>query len=340
MKILLTLDYEVFFGHNSGSIEGCLISPTQKIIEILDKHNVKATFFVDAGYVERIKHQCSFYPELKNEYEKLVKHISLLSQNGHDIQLHIHPHWRDSYYSEKGWIIDTKRYRLHNFSTLETNRIVRDYKKILEDIIKDQIFVFRAGGWCLQPFESLGSALFSNGIRIDSTLYKGGYYKSSTHFFDFRNAEDKTIWKFKDDPNKENEEGEFIEMPISSIKVNPTFYWKMVFTKKFGGKKHKAIGDGKAVKGGKSSIIRMLTKPTMTVASIDGYKSSLLNKALNLYKTIYTEEDYFIVIGHPKATTPYSLKKLDEFIRKSVKQNEYTTYRQEVKNDKLSISNV
>ena len=285
MRILLTLDYELFFGRNSGSIGSCLLMPSQKILEILDRYNVKATFFVDAGFVECLKRESAHYPELEKEYFTLREHISFLAKAGHDIQLHIHPHWEDSKYSENGWNIDTKRYRLHDFPKEEVHKIVKEYKKVLEDIIGDTVFVFRAGGWCIQPFDYLIDALVSNGITIDSTVFSEGYYSSDTHSFDFRGAEDKTIWKFHNNPIQENKSGTIIELPISSLKTSPLFFWKLALAKKFGGDHHLPFGDGVSVKSGRSSIIRMLTNWTTTVASMDGFKSSLLKKALSKYKS-------------------------------------------------------
>ena len=53
-KILITLDYELFFGQ-SGSIEKSIIEPTEKLLSILDRFNIKASFFVDSGYILKLK---------------------------------------------------------------------------------------------------------------------------------------------------------------------------------------------------------------------------------------------------------------------------------------------
>lgn len=63
---------------------------------------------------------------------------------------------------------------------------------------------------------------------------------------------------------------------------------------------------------------------------MDGYKSGLLIKSLKKYEEKYSSNDFFIVIGHPKATTPYSLDKLDRFLEKNKESHEFTTYRCEL----------
>ena len=44
MDIYLTLDYELFFGEQSGTPEHCIIKPTQDLLSILDPLDIKATF--------------------------------------------------------------------------------------------------------------------------------------------------------------------------------------------------------------------------------------------------------------------------------------------------------
>ncbi|MCP5382487.1 MAG: polysaccharide deacetylase family protein [Kordiimonadaceae bacterium] len=335
MKILLTFDYELFFGQNSGSLDNCLINPTNYLIKILNQYDVKATFFVDVGYIDCLNRNRKDYLELDIEYNKITSHISSLSNSGHDIQLHIHPHWKDCNFNGKIWDIDTRRYRLHDFPEEEVDQIVKDYKNKLEEITGKRIIAYRGGGWCIQPFEHIKKALLSNGVIIDSTVFKGGYYQSDTHYFDFHEAEEKTIWRFEDDPNNEEKSGSFVEIPISSIRTSPLFFWKLAMAKKMGGDIHKSFGDGTAVKADQANLIRMLTTYTSTVVSMDGYKSSLLKKAFEIYNKKYKEKDYFVAIGHPKSLSPYALKKIDEFIKHTIDQNIYTTYQREVENGLL-----
>ena len=153
IPFLLSLDYELFFGNNCGTVENCIINPTKQLLTILDKYDFKVSLFVDAGFLVRLKQQSQKFPELKKEYDSIKTQLKQLSSNGHDIQLHIHPHWEDSYFDGNGWVIDTKRYRLHDFSPEEIKSIVTNYKQELESCSEQDVFAFRAGGWCLQPFE-------------------------------------------------------------------------------------------------------------------------------------------------------------------------------------------
>ncbi|MGC3833446.1 hypothetical protein ACPSKX_03745 [Moritella viscosa] len=54
VKLILSLDYELFFGDNTGSIENCMINPTQLLLQLLNKYNCKVSLFVDAGFLRNL----------------------------------------------------------------------------------------------------------------------------------------------------------------------------------------------------------------------------------------------------------------------------------------------
>ena len=315
-NILITLDYELFFGSKVGTLQNCIINPTNRLIEILDTYNIKATFFVDSGYLVKLKEFKERFPLLEQEYKSITAQIEELDKNGHSIQLHIHPHWEDSIFNGEEWIMNTKRYRLHEFSESEIDDILFRYKKVLTDIVGDKIFAHRAGGWCIQPFEKLKNAFQKHNIWLDSTVFENGMNQSKTHYFDFRDSPKKSEWNFEDNPLKEEKNGFFKEFPISAYRLSPIFFWKLVFFKKFGGKLHRSFGDGIAAGGSTKDKLRMLTRFTNSVVSIDGYKSSFLQKAYNSFQN-KTDNHNFVIIGHPKAMSEYSLKKLEKIIKKN-----------------------
>ena len=52
---LISLDYELFFGKNPGSVEHCMLYPTKQLLGVLNKHNSKVCLFVDAGFLLKLK---------------------------------------------------------------------------------------------------------------------------------------------------------------------------------------------------------------------------------------------------------------------------------------------
>jgi peptidoglycan/xylan/chitin deacetylase (PgdA/CDA1 family) len=312
-QFLLSLDYELFFGNRVGTVEHCLIRPVDAIREVLDKHGMKMSLFVDAGFLVRLKQQMTQFPQLKSDYQRIESQLQSLIVNGHDVQLHIHPHWEDSHFDGDGWIVDTTRYKLHDFSADEIQRIVREYKQALTDIVGDRVFAYRAGGWCMQPFDVIAPALKSEGIWLDSTVYADGVSEDAQRGFDFRGAPVKESWRFSLDPVVETNDGTFVEIPISACRVSPLLFWKMAFIKKFTKGQHTPFGDGAAMTANAQYYWKRLTSSSISVASIDGLKASFLDFAFTAHKRSGVSQ-VFNVMGHPKSVTPYAIEKLDQFL--------------------------
>ncbi|HED17032.1 MAG TPA: hypothetical protein ENI64_09510 [Gammaproteobacteria bacterium] len=325
MKLLITLDYELFFGRITGSPQRCLIDPVDELTRQLRRtgKEIKLCLFVDAGYLIRLQAEAIKFPQLGQQYKLIIRHLKALAAQGHEIQLHIHPHWEDSHFNGQDWEIDFSRYRLHEFSDTEIHRIVKDYTELLSKISGNGVFAYRAGGWCLQPFDKLSNALAENGVWLDSTVYYKGLSNEPTRWFDFTRAPAKAYWHFNNNPLFEDANGGFLEIPISSVRISPAFFWRLLFNKFIKNPSHQTYGDGSSMHWTKLQYFKMLTSYSYSVASVDGLKASLLPKACKQGLSRGTG-DIFNLIGHPKALTPYSIKKLAEFI--STHEVESVTY--------------
>jgi len=310
MNIFLTHDYEIYFGEEHGSVDKCLIEPTNRLLQISKAHNIGMTYFVDVGFIMKLDQYRNEYPELNESYLNIVNQLNELENNGNDCQLHIHPHWEDATYEGGRWNISVDRYKLKDFEHDDVKRIVTEYKDYLEGLVGHKTNTFRAGGWCLQPFDRFASIFKDLGIRIDSTVYKEGVNLNSNYYYDFRGCPDKSRWNFEDDLCKEEENGSFLEIPISNMTYSPLFFWQLFLWGRISPDNHKPIGDGYpiSVPGSRKKI---LTSSTNNCVSSDGYFAKYLTKALELHKN---KGEDLVVIGHPKACTNYSLKKMDQFI--------------------------
>jgi hypothetical protein len=313
VNIILSLDYELFFGRNTGSVEMSILAPTEALLKMAAKKGVPLAFFVDAAYIAALRREMHQHAKLRRDYDLVCKNVEQLARQGHEIQLHIHSHWEDCRWDGDKWHMDTTRYRLHDFEPHDISRLVPSYVSILRDLAgPDHAFVFRAGGWVIQPFAKLRDALLAADVRIDSTVFPGGTADDRAHFFDFRAAPRVGHWHFDTDPCQPREGGPFLEVPISSWSVAPTFYWRFAAHKKFGPAASRAFGDGHAIGPGRVDTLKKLFTRTSTAASMDGYKSVLLESGCRDYESRGASE--YVVMGHPKALSPFSLEMLDRFL--------------------------
>jgi peptidoglycan/xylan/chitin deacetylase (PgdA/CDA1 family) len=314
MKVLITLDYELFFGPNAGTVERSILEPTEALLRIAADYAIPMVFFVDAGYLVRMTAQYDRYPDLKREYEKVRGQLRRLVSQGHEVQLHIHPHWQDSEWDGNQWVMRTHRFRLHDFDPAEIDSIVRSYKaQLVETTGYESISAYRAGGLDVQPFAMLASALRNSGILIDSSVCAGVINPDGSAHYDFINSPNGGMWRFSDDVLKEDQNGKFLEVPISSMKIPAGYKLFSAISKRMRLEKHRPWGDGTYMQASKTGRLRNMLGDTLQPVTIDGFKSVILKQAYKLHQA--TGKTTFVILGHPKAVTPFALKKLCEFLR-------------------------
>lgn len=325
MQVFLTFDYELFFGTKTGSVEQCMIDPTNRLLDLAEKHRIPMTFFVDVGFLIRLWEKADEYSALKRDQVAIEAQLKRMQSLGCDIQLHIHPHWEKSVYDGEKWVVNAeKSYKLSDFTEAQIDQIIRSYYAFLTKLTGKAPIAFRAGGWCVQPFLLLEKTFQELNIRYDSSVFPGGKFDSEHYAFDFTSVPRFTSsYSFQNDVCFMDNKGYFTEIPISSWNFSPLFYWKLYGLGRLFPKQHKMLGDGNFLPqpGRKKSV---LSNFTWNHVSSDGYYASLLNSQAKVYKS--KGVDRFVVIGHPKGMTLFSLRKLELFILHNVKQYSFVNF--------------
>lgn len=309
----------MFFGHKSGSVNRCMIEPTSRLLEISQRYDSKFTFYVDSGMLAKGKECKSF----TSDFNQLSAQIKKWDSIGHETGLHIHPHWEDATWNE-GWQFDLKRYKISDFNKNEIPLIFDAYYQVLQSLIKQQIISYRAGGWCIQPFDEIKDSMERNQIGIESSVFPGGKNTTSPYYYDFTNIPSKNFWRFTDDICVEDPKGSFLELPISSQVYNPLFFWRLFILGRLLPSRHKPMGNGFPAKGGGSKK-DFLTKKNLLCVSADGYFVTQIEKAIK--KAELRGDKNLVVIGHPKACTKFSLEYLDQLLNKLSNKHEIVCLR-------------
>lgn len=315
MNVYITLDYELFLSKDTGTVGNCLIRPTAALLNCLDKFGIKATFFVDAAFLLRL----SQIPVLKVDFKTVCEHVSMLSSAGHSIQLHFHPQWLYSDYEEGKWKMDLEHYKMSDMSDEDVERYLPEAHRLLQSLSSRPIIAFRAGGYSIMDFERYKNLFESLGVIKDTSVLRGR--KSQTHFqyYDYSHVPSLSSYSFDNNLCCEDSSGFFMEYPITTkrtLSIITTI--KTYIAMKQSGGKGKKWGDGKSIskereKGNWLQLHwRMLFGKTWEIASIDSFGLSL--KSVFKYAQQNIKGEDFVIIGHPKNITPYSLSKLEEFI--------------------------
>jgi hypothetical protein len=306
--LVLSQDYELFF-HQSGTVENCLLKPSAALREYARDTGVKITFYVDAGMLVQMKANASSVPELARDYDRVRADVEAMVKEGHEVGLHVHPHWSDTAWRNGRWDFTHTRYAPSQFSRRTLIEIFETYAKELADITGAMPTSYRAGGFCLEPFDVVSEALRAVGIFTDSSVVPEACLNDRNKGFDFRHVPDEPYWFFDDDPTEESAAGRFLEVPVTATKVSFFYYWGRLLTRLKGQQPANVFGDGmaKAI-GAPSAIKRLMGLDRVVEMSTD------IPKVEHLSGDCCQTSSFCHVMGHPKLLSLESLDRLDKYI--------------------------
>jgi peptidoglycan/xylan/chitin deacetylase (PgdA/CDA1 family) len=331
--VLFTFDYELFLGASSGKVKDCILDPTRRLLNLLQRFGFKGIFFVDTTYLIRLKEVAGQYKDAAADLAEINEQLFAAIQQGHYLFPHIHPHWLDAIYlpEQNEWSLENTRY--YQFAALpkpEQQDLFEKSIKILQEIAGPGIEnltadAYRAGGWSIQPFKHFKPLFLQYGIKHEWSVIPGKYQFSDAHSFDFRGApSDEPVYRFFDDPCRKDGNGPFTEWTISSLTMNRYENW---INFKVGGLLQR-MGKSQALKGkGVSSLIKeegdrfSERNGKRKIASFEGLNPFTLKKYLSAIRTT----GYFQFISHPKLITPYEFTMIEKLFRTLNKKFELQT---------------
>jgi hypothetical protein len=228
IECIFTLDYEIY-GDGTGPLRELVYEPTERLRAIFEKWDTRFVNFVEVAELEIIESGGTDPAAIA-----LVKQqVELLYRAGHEIALHLHPQWYNARFEQGRWHLDNSEYNLCTLPAARISEIVGRAVDYLGRMVGDPAFAplsFRAGNWLFQPACNAAKELARKGIRIDSSVFKGGLQHN--HHLDYRPAlKNGYYWPFSTDVNVADPRGSWLEIPIYTELVAP---WKMATSKRMG----------------------------------------------------------------------------------------------------------
>lgn len=347
LNICFTADHELFFGENKVSEEKVFIQPTYRLMEILERFNIPLCLMTDVCSIFRYRELQidSNYPELMEE--QLRQAIA----RGHDVQLHIHPHWLTSKYIDGKWYFNKDSYRLHSFGFDQNDpqcaqKIIADGKNYLIRLLTPidseyDCIAFRAGGWCIQPEKEILEALIKENIVIDTTVYYGGYNSNPIKFYNFRKVPQKASWWI--DPQKglnyeaKKAKGNLLEVPIGSYYNLPLLAIKRLKYKKYRLQSHCIREElrGTSIDSINKNWWYLLKEKVRNIFfqpilfSFDAACLDVMMDMVFYYLKHFdsvNHESYISIIGHPKTLSESTLKQIEGFCAEIKKMNKLVRF--------------
>jgi hypothetical protein len=251
VEAVFTLDYEIY-GNGAGSLRDLVYEPAEKLRKLFKEWNARCVFFVEAAELEVIDRHASdpYIGHVKEQVRTLYK-------EGFELGLHLHPQWYNGRREDGRWVLDNSEYNLCTLPEERIAQIVDASISYLRSVVDDQDFTpvsFRAGNWLFQPTEVVAGVLASRGIRVDSSVFKGGLQHQ--HKLDYRRARSNgPFWRFSENVNASDPEGKLLEIPIYTRMVP---FWRMLTGRRIELQSKGAAAAGKATQSKAHRLIDYL----------------------------------------------------------------------------------
>jgi hypothetical protein len=239
VECIFTLDYEIY-GNGTGALKDLVYEPTERLKEVFLAWDARFVNYVEVAEFDRIE-ACGS----DRAIDLVKKQIQELYQADFECALHLHPQWYNATYEGGRWQLDYSEYNLCKLPRARVVAIVDRALSYMRYVIDEKDYVplsFRAGNWLFQPSAIAASVLSASGIRIDSSVFKGGVQHK--HGLDYRPAQrNGYFWSFSDDVTRSDASGSWIEVPIHTEMVP---IWTMATSKR--------VSSGNAFGGAVSSV--------------------------------------------------------------------------------------
>ena len=320
-QIIFSFDYELFLGANSGTVNDCLIEPTNRILKILNSNNTTAVFFIDSSYLVRLEEISKTNKNAAEDFKNIQAQICNIVDSGHYAYLHLHPHWNNAIYNSTSnvWnLIDKSQFGFQCMNAMERTIMFNNSYDLLNKIVgksklKTSILGFRAGGLYIQPFLFFSNLFEKKKIIYDFSVLPDFSSNMNKFNFDFTPYKSKKYYKFSHDVLIPDNEGKFIEFSLSTFElkninkiINGIEYRILKLLNKF-----KPIEEIHSSGNRLSSIKKnyLNSKETLSIELLNNYKMKLIINLLN-------ETDYLHFISHTKLVSVYNLNIFNKFLKK------------------------
>lgn len=224
IRVLLTFDYELPLGR-ADDYDRALFAPAEALLTLAADLSVPVVLFADICSALRFKEW-----DPSGYYEPFCGQLQEAVNDGHDVQLHIHPHWMTSTY-EAGTFQPSLDFSLSDFADHPAHSpesiIEAAYTEMtavcLEADPAYRCLAYRAGGYNVGPAHArILQKLYDLGIRIDSSVVPGLYLDHSFSHVDYRSAPALPYWRIAPtgpltEPVKT---GDFFEVPITRTPIS------------------------------------------------------------------------------------------------------------------------
>jgi hypothetical protein len=191
--LALTHDWELR-GDGAGDIERIQFAPLRRLLEIYAKAGARTTILPDVMQQLAFRRRESTQPNLKPLADSWDEHARSAFLQGHDIQLHLHPQWKNAEYADGRWRLNGD-WSILNYEHDAAYSMIAEGKQYLENLLQPldssyRCLAFRAGALAAAPSPTLFKSLADLGIQLDVSIAGGVFVSNDDLQLDYRSCEE------------------------------------------------------------------------------------------------------------------------------------------------------
>jgi hypothetical protein len=225
--VLVHDDWEIR-GNGTGNVADLQYLPSLFLLRLARELGLRVTFMAEVMQQLAMSHFAAAHRNLRIQTALWEECLAMYAEEGHDVQLHIHPHWHEARF-EKGFFRLGHNWNLATYPDAARTEILGSAISYLTTLMRKldpqyAVHSFKAGSWGLQPSGGLLRDLDRAGVRLVMGPGKAIALKSPYFEADYRAMEEDLLPYY---PNFDNVER--VSTRAQRIVVLPLPYYRPGF---------------------------------------------------------------------------------------------------------------
>jgi len=196
VHLALVDDWELS-GNGSGDIRRLQLEPMRRLVSIYNRLGIRGSFNAEVMQQLTFRQYQDQHSDLKTLADEWDDTVRETFRQGHDIQLHVHPQWRNAEYHDGRWKL-TSDWSILNYSREEARHMLQRGKEYLENLLEEvdpnyRCVSFRSGAWCIAPSPHMLELLVELGIVFDMSIVAGVKYDTRNIKLDYTGCEEEFL---------------------------------------------------------------------------------------------------------------------------------------------------
>lgn len=191
--VLVHDDWEIR-GNGSGNVAQLQYLPALFLLDLCRELGMKVTFMAEVMQQLAMKRVAGGDRNIRIQAELWEESLRLYRDQGHDVQLHIHPHWHQAEWRD-GFFHLGRNWNLATYPDEVRRDIIGTAVSYLTDLLRADdpaytVHSFKAGSWGMQPSGGLMQDLEDAGIRLVMGPGRGIVLRSEHFSADYSGLEE------------------------------------------------------------------------------------------------------------------------------------------------------